>query len=170
MSTITTEMNSTTTRHFSLCADCEREIAEHAFVSAEGVVFQLCYNCNKEALENAEKVRMYGNRRVCEECEAGVAEHEFVGAEDKVYHLCGFCYKDAVETAEEGQRWEEQRQKAEEQEEHLGNCESCRTEQATIVFMHLTNGNFELCQRCFEFADHERDYGKDFGKGSSEGK
>lgn len=142
----------------NMCEDCQRYSAEHDFVRVEdGKSLRLCSECYEEALENAE-------RCLCEECEIDIAAHDFEGAENKVYHLCGVCYKDAVVTAEEGMRWEEQRQKAEEQEEHLGHCESCQTEQATIVFMHLSNGNFELCQRCFEFADHERDYGKDFGK------
>jgi hypothetical protein len=93
---------------------------------------------------------------LCEDCEKDFAIHEFVGSEDKVWKLCDACNDEAHEYCEmmEGVGEEE------EEEEDLGCCVSCKTAKATIVFMHMKNGNFELCDACFEWADHEDDYGK----------
>ena len=104
---------------------------------------------------------------LCDECEMEIAEHDFVGASDIVWRLCAECNKEAKELVEDMQKWE-QEQDEEEEAENLGMCVSCEEKPAKIVFMHLTNGNFELCIRCFEWADHERDYGEDFGVSSSE--
>lgn len=98
---------------------------------------------------------------LCDDCEMEIAEHDLIGSCGILWRLCEECHKEALEAIEEGQ-------KAEEEEVNLGICVSCQKEQATITFMHLTNGNFELCDSCFRWADHERDYGKDFGESSSE--
>lgn len=97
---------------------------------------------------------------LCDDCEMEIAEHDFVGRDGKKWRLCHQCQEEAREICEEVE-------KEEEQEEELGICVSCQKEKATISFMHITNGNFELCNRCFEWADHERDYGNDFGENSS---
>jgi protein-arginine kinase activator protein McsA len=106
-----------------------------------------------------------GHYIVCEDCEKEFATIEFVGSDDKVWKLCKECEEEAFELREEGER---ERHEEEEYRDDLGQCESCQTEKAVIVFMHMYNGNFELCQKCFEWADHERDYGKDFGKPEEE--
>jgi protein-arginine kinase activator protein McsA len=98
-----------------------------------------------------------GHYVLCEDCELELALHEFVGSEDKVWKLCGECNQEAYEYCEMMEGVGE-----EEEEEELGCCVSCKKENATIVFMHLKNGNFELCDKCFEWADHEDDYGKEF--------
>ena len=110
-----------------------------------------------------------GNYIPCEDCDKEFATCEFVGSEDKVYKLCKECEEEAHEVVREQREWEaeEERKKQEEEEDEyyrddLGQCESCQKEKAVIVFMHLYNGNFELCKSCFDWADHERDYGKDF--------
>lgn len=110
-----------------------------------------------------------GHSIICEECHKEFATHEFVGTDDKVFKLCDECNEEAW------MLWNEQREAEEEEDrkryeeegdyrDDLGQCESCQKEKAVIVFMHMYNGNFELCQTCFECADHEDDYGKDFGK------
>ena len=96
---------------------------------------------------------------LCEDCDMEIAIHVFVNPEQKEFHLCEKCNEEAWEAHDEQRRAEE-----EEEEEDLGVCVSCEKEPAKIVFMHLTNGNFELCIHCFQWADHERDYGQDFGK------
>jgi hypothetical protein len=50
---------------------------------------------------------------------------------------------------------------------YLDGCERCLKEKPVNVFMHLKNGNFELCESCFQWADHEDDYGKEFVKPDS---
>ncbi len=90
---------------------------------------------------------------LCEECDTNIAEHNYVGSCDRVYRLCDPCME-YVRNDED----------IIEEEENLGTCVSCKKEQAVISFMHLTNGNFELCKHCFQWADHEDDYGKNFEK------
>jgi len=92
---------------------------------------------------------------LCEDCGLETALHEFVCSEGQVWNLCNECNQQALEEEEEEQ-------------EDLGTCVSCQKEHATIVFMHLKNGNFELCEKCFEWADHEDDYGKEFQKPKEE--
>jgi protein-arginine kinase activator protein McsA len=92
-----------------------------------------------------------------------IAIHVFVNLEHKEFHLCETCNEEAWEAHDEQRRAEE-----EGQEENLGICVSCEKEPAKITFMHLTNGNFELCIHCFQWADHERDYGQDFGKSTDD--
>jgi hypothetical protein len=108
----------------------------------------------------------------CEDCETGIASHTFVGTYDQVWRLCDTC-NDAAEAVVEDMRVlkeEEDRRREEdvEEEEELGICVSCEKQQARIIFTHMTNGNFELCGHCFEWADHEADYGVEFGCSSSE--
>ena len=100
---------------------------------------------------------------LCEECNVGTAVHQFTDTEDKTWHLCEKCNDMAWDAVEE----EDLRLLEEEKEEDLGICVCCQEKEAKITFMHLTNGNFDLCIRCFEFADHERDYGTNFGCSSS---
>lgn len=102
-----------------------------------------------------------GNYILCEDCELEFATHVFVGSEDKEWKLCKECNREAIEYCElmEG---------VGEEEEELGTCVCCQKEPAEVVFMHIKNGNFELCETCFEWADHEDDYGKEFGKPKKE--
>ena len=111
-----------------------------------------------------EQVTMPSTDRLCEDCNEGVAIHYITDSDDKMWHLCEKC-NDAVW---DGVEEEDLRLLEEEEEEELGMCVCCQEKEAKIVFMHLTNGNFELCISCFEFADHERSYGQDFGVSSSE--
>lgn len=113
-----------------------------------------------------------GNYILCQDCDKEFATCEFVGSDDKVFKLCAQCEEEAHEVVREQREAEEEedRRKQEEEDEYrddLEQCESCQTEKAVIVFMHLTNGNFELCQKCFGWADHEDDYGQDFKKEKS---
>ena len=90
---------------------------------------------------------------LCEDCDVNFALHEFVGSENKTWNLCDKCNHEAWEAYEE-------MREIEREEEDLGTCVSCKTEKAVISFMHMKNGNFELCNGCFEWADHEDDYGQ----------
>ena len=141
------------TRHPYLCEDCEMELAIHVFVNLENKEYHLCEKCNEEAWEAFEEQQR--------------AEEE----EDRKREKEDAAYAQAMEEVmfiREGVWGEGARAEVEEEEEGLGICVSCREKDAKITFMHLTNGNFELCIRCFEWADHERDYGTDFGCSSSE--
>ena len=105
----------------------------------------------------------------CEDCNLEYAIHEFVGTDDKVFKLCDKCNDEAWELADEQREAEEEEDRKRYEEEgdyrdDLGCCVSCRKEKAVLVFMHMYNGNFELCEKCFEWADHEDDYGKEFEK------
>ncbi len=118
-----------------------------------------------------------GNYIFCEDCGKEFAIHEFVGSDDKVFKLCETCRDEAQQACDDMREIEEEEDRRKEEEEEdeyyrddLGQCESCQKEKAVIVFMHLYNGNFELCKDCFDWADHERDYGKDFKKREEEEK
>jgi hypothetical protein len=114
------------------------------------------------------------NYILCEDCELELAERIFVRVDRKTFKLCKKCHLEAcvacmeqreAEAAEEEE--ERECQEYEERQDDLGQCVSCRKEKATIVFMHLKNGNFELCERCFRWADHDDDYGIEFKKEKS---
>jgi hypothetical protein len=105
-----------------------------------------------------------GHYILCEDCDMNFANHEFVGSGEIVWKLCDECNHEAKEAVKDMREIEaeEDRRREKEEEEDLGPCVSCKKEQAVISFMHLKNGNFELCQHCFEWADHEDEYGKEF--------
>lgn len=142
--------------HHYLCDDCEMEIAEHDFVGSCDVVYRLCTQCKDEAQELQDEARMReeDERRanLCERCHEKPSRVYIYRltktGEEEELHLCEHC-----------EDWDER-----EQEEDLGVCQSCRHQDAEVSFLHLTNGNFELCERCFQAATHEPDYGKDFVK------
>jgi protein-arginine kinase activator protein McsA len=106
--------------------------------------------------------------RMCDDCDHSVATHQFVGIDETVYELCESCNEAAWRAQEDRVAYEEEEHAAEEEEEELGICVSCEKQPARVVFNHMTNGNFELCGHCFEWADHEADYGVEFGCSSSE--
>lgn len=106
-----------------------------------------------------------GDYILCEECDLEFARHEFVGSGDNVWKLCEACNHGALEAVKEMREIEEEDARARtEEEEDLGTCVSCKNAEAVITFMHLKNGNFELCRKCFEWADHEDDYGAEFAE------
>lgn len=153
----TIEMNPLQHQHHEyLCDDCEMEIAEHDFLGSCDIAWRLCEQCNKEALEVLDDARMAAEERrreeeeanQCERCHckrASVLVYTSPATSDDALHLCEDCSD-------------------EEEEEDLGVCRCCRSQEATISFMHITNGNFELCDGCFQAADHEPEYGRDFVK------
>jgi protein-arginine kinase activator protein McsA len=126
------------------------EFAVHKHVISDEEVRKICNECRDKL------------RQTCEDCGEKPSLHDFVGSDDKEWRLCTECRDEAQQACDE----EERRRYEEEEDEYyrddLGQCESCQKEKAVIVFMHLYNGNFELCKSCFDWADHERDYGKDF--------
>ena len=148
----TTTMTFQHKHHDYLCDDCEMEIAEHDFIGSCDIAWRLCQQCHTEACEVLDEARMAEeeNRRAEEEankCERCHSKHGSVmvftspATSDECLHLCEDC-SDA--------------------DEELGICECCREMDASVSFLHITNGSFELCEGCFQAADHEPEYGKDF--------
>jgi hypothetical protein len=105
-----------------------------------GVLYYYCSGCWFDVRDSAEELEAFRTQSVdgCENCYVdGLSAHR-----------CEDCDQPVEEPEAKRQALE---------------CNDCKKKPATELFMHLDGRNFNLCSYCWQLADHDEDYGAEFG-------
>ena len=105
----------------------------------------------------------------CDFCGANDELKEWTAVNGNTYHYCKVCWFDIEDSY--GEIQDAIRNIVDESEEteepspkrQALQCNDCKKKPATEVFVHLDGRTFDLCTYCWQLADHEEDYGADFG-------
>ena len=83
----------------------------------------------------------------------------------KMYYSCETCWYHVQDSADELRQACEHCGASDELAcvEDPVECADCKVNVATETFNHLDGRSFQLCSGCFGMADHEDDYGAEFG-------
>jgi hypothetical protein len=108
----------------------------------DGRLYYSCKPCWFDIQDSHEEI-LY-NR--CATCSEGDATHRYRQEDGTYLEVCEGCFLLDPET-----------------EEEESSCDDCKTNPATQTFIHLDGRQFDLCVDCHRWADHEEDYGVDFG-------
>ena len=126
---------------YNRCATCSDGEATHRYAQEDGTYVEVCEGCFLLSDDDEE-----GG---CDECgsETDLTE-EYQTEDGTVRNLCENCRPEFLEPLPKRQALE---------------CQDCKKKPASKVFVHLDGRKFKLCEYCWQLADHEDDYGADFG-------
>ena len=114
---------------------------------------------------------------MCDVCGATDELKDWKGADGKMYFYCRVCWFDVCDTIDELEAMYclpddhslhtcdncDSSVNAPEPKRQALECQDCKKVPATHTFNHLDGRSFNLCSYCWQLADHEDDYGADFG-------
>ena len=126
---------------YNRCATCSDGEATHRYLQEDGTYLEVCEGCFLLSGDDEE-----GG---CDECgsETDLTE-DYQTENGTVRKLCENCRPEFLEPLPKRQALQ---------------CMDCKKKPANKVFVHLDGRKFNLCEYCWSLADHEDDYGVEFG-------
>lgn len=145
------------------CDDCGATSEVKTCEGANGDPYRVCKVCwvemyrrdghtEADALELFYREDEHEYRGPCDECGDEEIAHD-LELKGHIFHLCDTCFETA--SVYDCLKAPAKRQALE--------CDDCGKKPATNRFNHLDGRSFKLCGYCVQLADHEEDYGADFG-------
>jgi hypothetical protein len=133
---------------YIVCDSCGADDELKEWVGIDGLTYHSCKPCWFDIQESNEEIHY--NR--CASCFQGDATHRYLQDDGTYLEVCEGCFLlDETEFLEPPPK----RQALQ--------CNDCKKNPATETFNHLDGRTFDLCKYCWQLADHEEDYGADFG-------
>jgi hypothetical protein len=120
------------------CSSCSDGEATHRIRQEDGSYLEMCEGCF-----------LLDEQGGCDDCGSDTELTDEYQMEDgEIRNLCENCRPKFMEPLPKRQALQ---------------CNDCKATPATQTFLHLDGRKFDLCDSCWQLADHEEDYGVSFG-------
>lgn len=138
-----------------MCDTCGATDELMEWESVNGQTYYYCKVCWFDIQDSYDEIQY----NVCGACLGGDATHRLRQEDGSYLEVCEGCFMlDEIECEFSRPEFFEPPPKRQALQ-----CNDCKKNPATQKFNHLDGRKFDLCNYCWQLADHEEDYGADFG-------